>query len=77
MPGLSLSTGLHAGAGGSYTPMTPASSLPSTATISQKAYGISGTGLPTSGGTVPGYGSVGIGALALAGLIYLWWSLPR
>lgn len=77
MPGLSLSTGLHAGAGGSYTPMTPASSMSSTASIAQKAYGISGTGVPNSGGVVPGYGSVGVGVAAIVGLIYLWWSLPR
>lgn len=77
MPGMSLRTNLAAG--GSYTPMTPASAQPSTSganTIAQKAYGISGTG--TGGGTkTAAVGSVSLGTLALAALIYLWWSLPR
>jgi hypothetical protein len=80
MAGLSLSTGLsgHAqGNIGSYTPMTPAAAQ-STAgqRIAQKAYGITGTGVST-GASVAGYGSVGVGVAALAALVYLWWSLPR
>jgi len=73
--GLSLRTGVS----GSYTPMTPASAQPSTSgTIAQKAYGITGTGTPNDGGSpIAGYGSMGVGVLALVGLIYLWWSLPR
>jgi len=73
--GLSLRTGVS----GSYTPMTPASAQPSTSgnsTIAQKAYGITGTGVSTGSG-LAGYGSTTVGALALAALIYLWWSLPR
>ena len=74
--GLSLRTGISAG--GSYTPMTPAAANTSTArTIAQSAYGVSGTGVSNNSGDIPGYGSVGVGALALAGLIFLWWSLPR
>lgn len=77
MPGMQLRTNLAAG--GNYTPLTPASAQPSTSganTIAQKAYGISGSG--TGGGTkTAAWGSMSVGALALAGLIYLWWSLPR
>jgi hypothetical protein len=78
MSGLSLRTSLSAGAG-SYTPMTPASASPSTAspTIAQSAFGISGTGGYTGGPSTAAYGSIGVGVLALAALVYLWWSLPR
>lgn len=77
MSGLSLRTGFSAG--GSYTPMTPASAVPSTAhaTIAQRAYGISGSGGTDGGDAFPAIGSVGVGVIALAGLVYLWWSLPR
>jgi hypothetical protein len=75
MAGLSLRSGLNVG--GSYTPMTPASATPpSSSSISQLAYGINGTGDDTQR-TVAGYGSVSVGIIALAGLIYLWWTLPR
>lgn len=77
MSGLSLRTGISAG--GSYTPMTPASATPpsvSGATIGQRAYGISGTG-NNDQRAVAGVGSVSVGVLALAALIYFWWSLPR
>lgn len=77
MAGMTLRTNLAAG--GSYTPMTPASAQPSTSganSIAQKAYGISGTG--TGNGTsTAAVGSVSLGIVALAALVYLWWSLPR
>jgi len=75
--GLSLRTGISAG--GSYqSPMTVAgANTPSANSISQQAYGVSGTGVSNTDGDIPGYGSVGVGVLALVGLIYLWWSLPR
>jgi len=76
MSGLSLSTGAGVRAGGSYTPMTPASSTSASAgTIGQRAYGISGTGVSNQS-MVAGAGSVCVGAIALGALIYLW-SLPR
>ena len=78
MSGLSLRTGLSAGA--SYTPMTPASAQPSTSgsmTIAQKAYGIQGSGVADSGPATAGFGSVTVGIVAIAALVYLWWSLPR
>lgn len=77
MSGLSLRTGISVG--GSYTPMTPASALPSTATpstIAQKAYGVNGDGSSDQRKTAA-YGSVSIGVIAVAALVYLWWSLPR
>lgn len=75
MSGLSLRTGVSS----SYTPMTPASAQPSTSgmnSIAQKAYGIAGSGI-SGGSPTAAYGSVSIGALALAALVYIWWSLPR
>ena len=83
MPGLMLRTGVNAGFGGgsgTYTPMTPASASSSTAnagSISQAAYGISGTGGTTIGRTLPAYGSISVGLVCIAALGYLWWSLPR
>lgn len=77
--GLSLRTGVSGNVTGNYSPMTPAAAQSSTAnsTISQKAYGINGTGAGNGGSPVAGFGSMGVGGLALAALIYLWWSLPR
>ena len=81
MSGLMLRTGVSASLGsGTYTPMTPAAANPSTAmtgTIAQKAFGLSGSGASVGMNGRPAYGSVGIGAAAMAALIYLWWSLPR
>lgn len=77
MSGLSLRTGMSAGA--SYTPMTPASATAASASgssIGQMAYGISGSG-DASNRAVAGYGSVTVGVVAIAALIYFWWSLPR
>jgi hypothetical protein len=78
--GLSLRTGISAG----YAPMTPPSAnsytaggvLGSGSTISQMAYGISGSGNSTVG-NLPGYGAVGAGLAAVALLVFMWWSLPR
>ena len=80
MAGLSLRTGLSAQASagsGSYTPLTPASATPPTANIAQQAYGISGSGADTYNDNIAWVGSVGFGVVALAALVYLWWSLPR
>jgi hypothetical protein len=83
MSGLSLRTGISAGGAftpsGSYTPMSPASATAPTSgrlSIAQQAYGINGTGAADVS-PLPGVGSVVVGVLALAGLVYLWWSLPR
>lgn len=77
MSGMSLRTGFSAGA--SYTPMTPASAVPTTAhaTIAQRAYGISGSGGNDGGPARAAITSVGVGVIALSALVYLWWSLPR
>lgn len=75
MSGLNL--GVKAGFSGNYSPMRPASAQPSTApsNISQLAYGINGSGAVQDSTTA--YGSVAVGVIALAALVYLWWSLPR
>lgn len=76
--GLSLRTGISAGGSYNQSPMTPAGArTPSANTISQQAYGISGTGVSNDSGNVPGYGSCAVGFLAIAALVYMWWSLPR
>jgi hypothetical protein len=73
--GLSLRTGISGSA--NYSPMTPgAAQSPTSGSIAQRAYGISGTGVDT-GTAIAGYGGVGVGMLAIAALVYLWWSLPR
>lgn len=78
MAGMNLRTGFTVG--GTYTPLTPASAQPSTSagnsTIAAKAYGISGTGSVTDN-KVPGYGTVAVGIVSLAFLVYLWWTLPE
>lgn len=79
--GLSLNAGARGGlafapTNGSYGPLTPASASSPTAPIAQQAYGINGSGGKYNAG-VTAWGSVGIGALSIAALIYLWWSLPR
>lgn len=76
MAGLSLQTGVRAGA--SYTPLTPAAAKSSTApsNIGQAAYGISGSGAG-NGPRTASYGSMAVGYIAIAALVYLWWSLPR
>lgn len=80
MAGLQLRTGATA----TYSPMTPAAANTFTAggvvntpsTISQAAYGISGTGNVQLNATAA-YGAVGVGIASVAILAFLWWSLPR
>lgn len=77
MAGLMLSAGVKAGS--NYSPLTPASaSAPSSnaGSIGQMAYGITGSGVDTERATA-GYGAVGVGIVAIAAMVYLWWSLPR
>lgn len=77
MAGLQLSAGVRAGS--NYSPLTPASaSAPSSSagSIGQQAYGITGSGVDTER-PIAGYGSVAVGIVAIAALVYLWWSLPR
>ena len=74
MSGLSLNVGGFGGqtagkAGLPYAANNPAS------TISQKAFGIQAGLSGQSKG--PAYGSVGLGLLGAAVLVWLWYSLPR
>lgn len=79
MAGLVLRAGLNTGA--AYTPMTPAAAGSPTSmtggppSIAQQAFGV------TSGAddqrAIAGYGSVAVGIVALAAMVYIWWSLPR
>jgi hypothetical protein len=68
---------LWSGGSGNFTPLTPASALPSTAPIAQQAYGISGSGASTWDPRVSWFGSIGVGVVSVGLLAYLWWSLPR
>ena len=79
MPGLVLKTGISARGSANYTPMTPAAaSAPSAGntSIGTLAYGVSGDGT-TNDSKTAGYGSVAVGTIAAALLVYIWWSLPR
>ena len=83
MAGLNLrgSAGVSAG---TYAPWTPAAANSSTAggvmgspqTISQMAYGVSGSG-STQVSAIPSYGAVGAGIAAVVILAFIWYSLPR
>ena len=81
MAGLNLRTGFSANVSapgsGNYSPLTPASALPSTANIANQAYGISGSGADTYNDNIAWVGSVAFGAVAIIALAYLWYSLPR
>lgn len=73
MAGLNLTTGLRVG--GSYTPVTPANSPTAPRTIAEQAYGIgSGSG---NGPRTAALGTVSIGMVAVAAMLFIWWSLPR
>jgi hypothetical protein len=83
MPGLNLSTGIGAYAGPSYggyspaaTPAAAGASPQGPSTIGAKAFGI------TTGGSGGMYscahiGLISAGTLSLAGLLFIYWSLPR
>jgi hypothetical protein len=76
-----LNNGLQAsvfagGWGGAMTPTaTPASPQASGLTVGQQAFGITAGG--GMGPRTAAYGTIGGGALAVAALIFIWWSLPR
>ncbi len=78
MSGLSLRTGVVVG--GSYTPMTPASSPPAgtiaASSLANRAYGINSGGGPGDG-TIPGYGGVAAGLVAVSLLAWIYFTLPR
>lgn len=79
MSGLMLRGGFSGGGG--YTPMTvaaagsPTSNTGAPPSIAQQAFGIQADSNGQRG--TAGYGSVGVGIVALAAMVYLWWSLPR
>lgn len=79
MSGLQLNMGAWGAAGGGYGPAaTPAAAGPSPqgpTTIGQKAFGVVTGG--SGGGMTGPVALVSTGALALAGLIWIWYSLPR
>lgn len=85
MPGLNLGAGVRVRAsaipamGGSsnYAPATPAAaSTPTAQTIAQRAYGISGDGVPV-GSNIPGRACIIIGAVSIGLLIWIWTTLPE
>lgn len=80
MAGARLGTGfsgsvvgnLYGGYGGAAVPA--ATSIPEgPATITQQAWGVPGA----ADGSRIGLHAAGIGTLALAALIFIWWALPR
>lgn len=79
MAGLSLNMGGQFGAmSGGYpsaaTPDAAGVSAQGPTTIGQKAFGIRTGG---AAGNVGAYSLLGIGGLAIAGLFWIWYSLPR
>lgn len=74
MSGLSLNVGGYGGARGSAAAGLPYAANNPSSTISQKAFGIQAG---ATGSRVPAYGSVGVGLLGAAVLVWLWYSLPR
>jgi hypothetical protein len=74
-----LQTGLGAsvfagGFPGASMPVAAGATPSGPRTIGQQAFGIVAG---DTGGNVSLYAVVGGGALALAGLVFIWWSLPR
>lgn len=77
-----LDTGLNGSVIGTLY-QSPRASVPAAAgasaqgprTIGQQAFGI--TAGDTSGGVVPFWATVGGGIVALGGLAFIWWALPR
>jgi hypothetical protein len=64
-----------AGYGPAATPAAAGASPQGPTTISQKAFGIVTGG--TGGYTAAHVGLISVGALSIAALIYIYWSLPR
>lgn len=80
MSGMSLNMGLGSsvftqGYPGAATPAAAGASPQGPTTIGQKAFGIT-TGAPNVPGT-SGNALITGGGLALALLVFIWWSLPR
>ena len=78
MAGLKLNMGAFGSTGGGYAPAAvPAAAAQPTGptTISQKGFGIVAGG--SGGGMVGPIALVSTGTLALVGLIWIWYSLPR
>ena len=74
MAGLSLNMGGNVGARSRASAGLPFAANAPSSTIAQKAYGIQ---QGAEGSRVPAYGSVGLGLLGAAVLVWLWVSLPR
>jgi hypothetical protein len=47
------------------------------ATISARAYGIGSDTAGDAGSKLPAWGGISVGGVAIALLVYLWYSLPR
>lgn len=78
MPGLYLNGSANAKAAGSYTPMMPASaSSPSAANVGEAAFGVGSISAGGDKSSAAGMGSVSVGAIALALMVFIWYSLPR
>lgn len=77
MAGLSLSMGPYGGAMAQGGLPAAASVSPGAPTISQKAFGVFSQQEGAIGPRTAGLGTVALGLIGTAVLVYLWWSLPR
>ena len=79
MSGMSLRTAVSAGA--SFSPGMPvAASTPSAGGMSKKTIGQQAYGVSSGANVGPArvaIGSVTVGMLSFAALVFIWWSLPR
>lgn len=78
MPGLNLSAKATLGSSGVAAALPPSyAGSPAGATISARAYGVGSDGDSSGGPKTPAWGSVTVGVVSLAVLVYLWYSLPH
>lgn len=76
MAGLNLSMGAYGGSMSQGAVPAAAGVSPGAPTISQRAFGV-GSLNQSIGPRTAGLGTVALGMIGAAVLVYLWWSLPR
>lgn len=73
--GLGASVFASGGMGSASLPTAAGATPQGPRTIGQQAFGI--VAGDTGGGNAPVYAAIGGGGLALAVLVFIWWSLPK